>query len=58
MRIYSDDLERGLAAAGFDIMEPLTADHYSEAENQRYGLRVIQDGSVDAGLFCGYSTDN
>lgn len=57
VRIYGDDLEQRLTAAGFDIREPLTAEHYSATEIERYGLRVNQEGSVDAGLFCAFTAD-
>jgi len=54
VRMYGDDLEKRLHEAGFDTMEPLSIDHYSPEEIERYGLQVNQDGATDAGLFCSY----
>lgn len=55
VRIYGDDLEQRISAAGFDIMEPLSADHFTDAENERHRLRAINAGSDEAAYLCGYA---
>lgn len=55
IRIYGDDLEDRLRAAGFDEIEEIKPDAFPPEDVERYRLRSINAGNAEVALLCGSS---